>query len=280
MFLSLLALIPLAQTGPTEIKLWPNGAPGSESRKDEPEQHPHPGSTTHVYNPSITLYPAPENLRNGVSVVIAPGGGHTELGTDGEGRQPALFFNKLGITAFVLKYRLFREKGSGLTFDRDTKADTFRAMRLVRSISLGLGLDPNKVGMIGFSAGGENLSLAAFGPGAGDANAPDPIDRLDERPNFALWIYTGPLGIPTAIPSDSPPGFVVCADNDGGHIKCAFDLADRYRTAKLPLELHVLGTGGHGFGMATRNKSAAVRAWTTEMADWLRDGGWASSPAN
>ena len=115
------------------ISLWPNGAPGSESRRGEPETRPHPWSIANIYNPTITVFTPPAGTANGTSVVIAPGGGHSELVVDAEGTEPAKFFNALGVTAFVLKYRLFREKGSGLTFEKDTTADTLRAMRLVRS---------------------------------------------------------------------------------------------------------------------------------------------------
>jgi acetyl esterase/lipase len=209
--LAVMLLMSASKMNAQVIKLWPNGAPGSESRKDEAETHPHPWSIANIYNPSLTVYTPPDGTANGTAVIIAPGGGHTELVVESEGTEPAKFFNSLGITAFVLRYRLFREKGSGLTFDKDTRADTYRAMRLVRSRASEWGIDPNKIGMIGFSAGGENLNLAAFGPGLGDPAASDPIDRADERPNFAIWVYPGGLGIPNEQPSTLPPAFLLCA---------------------------------------------------------------------
>lgn len=256
------------------IPLWPNGAPGSESRKDEPVQHPHPWEITHIYNPSITVYTPPAGTANGTAIVIAPGGGHTALEVGGEGGPPAKFFNNLGITAFVLQYRLFREKGSGLTFEKDTKADTFRAMRLVRSRAAEWGIDPNRVGFIGFSAGGENLNLAAFSPAEGDPNAADPIDRLSARPNFAIWVYPGPLGIPAGdIPADAPPAFLVCAQDDD-HVQAILDIALKYRKAKIPYSVFIPSSGGHGFGMGDRFKQKSVHDWSDRMADWLSDSGW------
>jgi acetyl esterase/lipase len=271
----LLAALILAQQNQV-IPLWPNGAPGSEARRNEAEVKPHPWSLNHIYNPSIIVYRPPAGMSNGTAIVIAPGGGHTELEIEPEGRQPAEFFNSLGITAFVLKYRLFREKGSGLTFEKDTTADTFRAMRLVRSHASEWGVDPKKIGMIGFSAGGENLSAAAFGPGMGDPTASDPIDREDERPNFAMWVYPGGLGIPEAPPAEMPPAFMVVA-NDDDHTTAVLRLVDLYRKAKARMELHILGEGGHGFGMATNSKFNAVKGWTARLKDWLIDYGYVKS---
>jgi acetyl esterase/lipase len=264
------------QPAPPVIHLWPNGAPGSESRKDEAETHPHTWSIANIENPSLTVYVPPTGKANGVAVVIAPGGGHLSLGFDGEGTKPAQFFNSLGITAFVLKYRLFREPNAGLTFEKDTLADTFRAMRLVRHRAAEWGIDPKKIGMMGFSAGGENLNLAAFGPGPGDPTAADPVDREDERPNFGIWIYPGPLGLPDQLPTNSPPAFMLGAQDDGLN-SFLLTLAERYRTAHLPYELHVLGSGGHGFNMGTRFKQKVVHSWPNRLADWLFDNGWTTT---
>jgi acetyl esterase/lipase len=269
--LALLCLMPvLLQSNPV-IPLWPNGAPGSEARKNEPETKPHPWSIAHIYNPSITVY-APENP-NGTAIVIAPGGGHSELVVGEEGEKPAKFFNKLGITAFVLRYRLFREKDSGLTFETAAVADTNRAMRYVRAHADDWKIDPKRVGLIGFSAGGENLSGVAFGPGMGDPNAADPIDRGDALPDFAIWIYPGPLGIPEELPKSSPPAFMLVASDDD-HTSAILMLINKYRAAKLPYEAHILSGGGHGFNMGDRSKLTAVNTWPDRLAGWLGDMGY------
>ena len=272
---AMLLMSATAQNAPV-IHLWPNGAPGSESRKDEPETRPHPWSIANIYNPSLTVYAPPAGSANGTAVILAPGGGHSELVVDAEGTQPAKYLNSLGITACVLRYRLFREKGSGLTFEKDTRADTFRAMRLVRSQASEWGVDPKRIGFIGFSAGGENLNLAAFTPTAGDPSAADPIEKEDARPNFAAWIYPGPLGIPDQLPADSPPAFLLCAQDDD-HVAVILNIAQKYRAAHLPYEMHVLSTGGHGFNMGDRSKKKVVNSWPQRLADWLDDNGWLNS---
>ncbi len=271
--LAALLLVTTFQTDGQVIPLWPNGAPGSEARRNEPETKPHPWSIGHIYNPSLTVFLPPAGKSNGTAVIIAPGGGHSELSYDGEGVKPAKFFNSLGITAFVLKYRLFRETGSNLTFDKDTRADTFRAIRVVRSHAAAWGIDPKKIGMVGFSAGGENTSLAAFSSGTGDQTSDDTTDKLSERPNFAVWIYPGPLGIPDKIPADSPPGFMLVAQDDD-HTTAVLQLVDKYRAAKVPYELHIIGSGGHGFGMGDQSKQKVVNTWSQRLADWLSDNHW------
>ncbi len=269
--LPLIAMLTVAQANQV-VYLWPNGAPGSESRRNEPETKPNPWSIGHIYNPCLTVYIPSKSLANGAAVVICPGGGHRELVVDEEGRKPAEFLNKLGVTAFVLKYRLFRDRGSNLDFD-DTKTDTYRAMRLIRYRASEWGIDPKRIGMLGFSAGGENLSAAAFGPGRGEPGATDPIDRENERPDFAMWIYPGPLGIPSEAPGDAPPGFALVASDDD-HKNAVMDLAAKYQKAKVPMEVHILRSGGHGFNMGDRSKLASVKTWPQRLADWLSDSGY------
>jgi acetyl esterase/lipase len=263
----------LSQTDQAVVPLWVNGAPGSEARRNEPETKPNPWSIGNIQNPSVTVYLPPKEIANGTAVVIAPGGGHRELVVGEEGTKPALFLNKLGVTAFVLKYRLANEANSGLTVDKDTRADAYRAMRLVRSRAAEWGVDPKRIGMMGFSAGGEVLSMAVFGPGAGDPNATDPIDRADEKPNFAIWIYPGPFGIPDTIPKDAPPAFSLVASDDG-LTAVVLALTQKYRAAKVPIETHVLSSGGHGFNMGDRSALAAVKTWPQRLADWLGDSGY------
>ena len=271
--LAMLCLIPSPAQNNQVIALWPNGAPGSEARKNEPETKPHPWSIAHIYNPSLTVFAPDPGTANGTAIVIAPGGGHTELVVGEEGEKPAKFFNKLGITAFVLRYRLFREKDSGLTFETAAVADTNRAVRTVRSHAGDWRIDPKRIGLIGFSAGGENLSAAAFGPGLGDPNAPDLIDRADARPDFAIWIYPGGLGIPEAIPATAPPAFMLVASDDD-HVTAILSLIEKYRRANRPYEAHILSGGGHGFNMGDRSKLTVVNTWPARLAGWLGDLGY------
>ena len=268
--LGLLVSIAMPQSAPVVIPLWKNGAPGSESRKDEPEQHPQPWSTTHIYNPSLTAYLPEPGKATGTAVVIAPGGGHSQLVVGEEGTKPAEYLRSLGIAAFVLKYRLFREAGSNLTFEKDNRNDAFRAMRTVRARAGEWGINPNRIGMMGFSAGGETLSLAAFGDAPTDVA--DDIDRADGKPSFAIWIYPGPLGIPETIPANSPPAFLLVANDDGAS-RVVLDLTRKYREAKAPVEVHILSGGGHGFNMGNRSDLSAVKNWPVRLAEWLADRG-------
>ena len=264
------------QSTPKLIALWQNGAPGSENRKDEPETQPHAWSIGNIYNPSITIYEPEGGNKTGTAIVIAPGGGHRELVVGEEGTKPAQMLAKAGITGIVLRYRLFREEKSGLTFEKDNRADVERAIRLVRSMSQQLGI--KRVGMIGFSAGGETLSLATFSGGVGSSDAKNPVDCLNSRPDFSAWIYPGPLGIPTnmnpdELPFKLPPGFLLVAQDDGASKVC-FDIAMKYRSSKSPYELHVLSGGGHGFNMGDRSGLQAVKTWFERFTAWLSDQGF------
>jgi len=270
--LPLLFLTIVAQAAPPVVPLWPNGAPGSEARRNEAETAPNPWSIGNIQNPSLTVYVPPKEIATGAAVIIAPGGGHRELVVGEEGRKPAEYLSRLGVTCFVLKYRLAREPGSSLTVQKDTRADAYRAVRLVRARSTDWGIDPKRVGMLGFSAGGEVVSMAALGDGRPEPAAADPIDRHDPRPDFAMWVYPGPLGMPETLPADAPPAFLLVS-NDDGSANVVLELARRYRVAKRPVEVHVLASGGHGFNMGDRSKLAAVKSWPQRMADWLADSG-------
>lgn len=149
------------QSTPQQIYLWQNGAPGFENRKDEPEVQKN-GLITNIHNPSITSYFPEKAKANGTAIVICPGGGFSKLVYNSEGRDPALFLNSLGITVFVLKYRLFREDNSPYSFKKEIKMDVYRTMRLVRSRAAEWGIDSEKIGIMGFSAGGEVVSLVAY----------------------------------------------------------------------------------------------------------------------
>ncbi|GAB3742713.1 alpha/beta hydrolase [Spirosoma lituiforme] len=173
----------LAQTAPPEIPLWPKGAPGFEDRRNEPEQA-EDYWVRHINNPSITVYLPPKDKATGAAVVICPGGGHRELVFNAEGRQPAQYLNSIGVAAFVLKYRLASEVNSPYSLDKHTREDAYRAMRLVRSKADEFGIDPNRLGMLGFSAGGDVVSLVAYTPGKGPSDALIPLVGWMEGPPF------------------------------------------------------------------------------------------------
>lgn len=252
------------------IHLWPNGAPGFEDRRDEPELA-QSYWVRNIHNPSITVFPAPKEKANGAAVLIVPGGGHRELVFGAEGVEPAKFLNDLGITCFVLKHRLPRETNSPYSLQIHPRQDGQRAMRLIRSRAAEWNIDTNRLGMMGFSAGGEVVSLVTYSPTAGDPQAKDPIDRVDCRPDFQIVIYPGPLGVPDTLPTNAPPAFFLVANDDRGHVEPVVKLLNKYREANRPLELHLYAHGGHGFNLGQRSRLKSIKNWPQRLSDWLAD---------
>jgi acetyl esterase/lipase len=268
---SSLPLAAFAQTPSQVIHLWENGAPGFESRRDEPELA-RDYWVKNINNPSIAVYLPPRDKANGCAVVTFPGGGFRELVFDAEGRDVAKFLNPLGVAVFVVKYRLPKEAGSPYTMD-NVRQDAYRAMRLVRSRAAEFQIDPNRIGILGFSAGGQVVTMVAFDKGDGDPGAPDPIDRVNGRPSFEMLVYPGQTP-PRAIPSDTPPAFLVCANDDESHVEETVQLLEELRSAGVSVEAHIIAQGKHGFNMGNRSTYLAVRHWPLWMADWLADRGY------
>jgi acetyl esterase/lipase len=272
--LLLCVVLPLSSLAQTQqvIHLWPNGAPGFESRRDMPEEAKDYWVRS-INNPSLTVFPAPKEKANGCAVVVAPGGGFRELVFHAEGEQPAQFLNSIGVTVFVLKYRLPNQEHSPYSVD-NVKQDAFRALRTVRSRAAEFGVDPNRVGILGFSAGGSLENLIAFESGAGDPAAADPVDRLSGRPDFVMEVYPGGK-TPDVVPAGTPPAFLLAAnDDDYGCDKVALDLYVKFRAANVPVEAHFIERGRHAFNMGDRSIYSAIRGWPQRMADWMGDSGF------
>jgi endo-1,4-beta-xylanase len=212
----LLPLSLLAEGNSNEILLWPNGAPGAEGKSGE-EIVKTSGNgdrrVSHINKPSITFYVPPPDKATGAAVIIAPGGGHSFLSIDSEGYNIAQWLSEHGVAGFVLKYRLARETNSTYTLDRDEMADMRRSIRLVRSRAGEWGVKPERIGVIGFSAGGELAFKAAMVFDNGTPDAPAPIDRQSSKPDFQALIYPG--NSKSIDPSsNSPPVFLACGNND------------------------------------------------------------------
>jgi len=268
----------VAQTAPQVIHLWPNGAPGFESKKDVPEEAKDYW-VKNINNPSVTVFLPPKDKANGCAVVVAPGGGFRELVFDAEGKQVADYLNAVGVTVFVLKYRLPNEAGSPYSID-NVRQDAYRAVRLVRSRAAGFSVDPNRIGILGFSAGGAVVMMVGFDKGDGDQAAKDPIDRANGRPNFLMMVYPGGDDlVPAVVPADTPPAFLICANDDEyGCDKVTLALLEKFRDAKVSVEAHFIAKGKHAFNMGLRSPFIALRHWPDRMADWLDDRGFLRAP--
>ena len=271
LFVSLSSLTK-AQDSALVIPLWKNGAPGFENRKQEPEQAKD-WWVNNIHNPSLTVYPAPKEIANGTAMVICPGGGFRNLVFNAEGKEAAIYLNSLGITAFVLKYRLFRQENSPYTQEHPTQ-DIFRAMRLVRSLAGNYGIDTSRIGVMGFSAGGVVAGWVSYKSGDKNFSNPDAVDLLTARPAFQVLIYPGPLAVPDEVLSTAPPTFLLAANDDECCSEPIVKLLSMHRKAKVPVEAHLLAQGDHAFNMGNRSALNSIKTWPQRMADWLKDNGW------
>ena len=197
---------------------------------------------------------------------------HRELVFNPEGVEPAQFLASQGVTAFALKYRLFREPGSAYKVDH-TAEDIRRAMRTVRARAGEWNIDPARIGVMGWSAGGEVAAMVAYPPVAGDAKSADPIERVSARPDFQILIYPGPYGIPGKVPANAPPLFLLGAADDEYVAGVLFDLSRKYHAAGASIETHIYAQGKHAFNMGQRSQYVSVQRWPQRLGEWLEDRG-------
>jgi acetyl esterase/lipase len=275
-----------APASPQEILLWENGAPGALGQADTDK-------------PTITAYRAPRGS-SGTAVIVAPGGGYGALAIEHEGRQEAYWFNAMGITAFVLNYRL------GPRYHHPIElGDAQRAIRTVRARAGEFNILPDRIGMMGFSAGGHLTATAGTHFDAGKADATDPIERASSRPDFLILGYPvisfdpavahagsvrnllgdnpdpkliEDLSNDLRVTAQTPPTFLFHTTNDNGvpvENSVRFYLA--LRKARVPVEMHLFENGPHGVGMALND--AALSAWPSLLMNWLRAHGLLTRPA-
>jgi acetyl esterase/lipase len=242
-------------------------APGSNPRSvrvtEQGEQ-----VVTNVGQATVAIYLPTGKLATGAAVVVVPGGGHRELWIDHEGSNVANYLNAHGIAAFVLEYRLARAPNSTYTIEGDALGDLKLALRTVRMNAGKWKVDPHKVGVIGFSAGGQLAALAATRFDAGNAAAPEPVERENSRPDFVGLIYPGTWP-DLKFAADTPPMFLLCGGDDKPEV--VTQLTQIYlslRALKIPAELHVYDRVGHGFGLRASNKGP-IAAWPQEFVDWI-----------
>jgi acetyl esterase/lipase len=290
-----------------EIRLWAGGAPGSEgitaAEVSKPSVSPKyaglPGNLTVSHHPSIYVFLPPKEKATGVSMIVAPGGGHSQLVMEKEGWEMADWLNERGIAAFVLKYRLARVPGSSYSLPKEVHADAARSVRMVRSRAAQWGIDPRRIGFIGFSAGGEVAGMIGTKFDAGQSDANDPVERFSSRPDFNILIYpyyrpgsapprpnrgeaqAGPPPVPQAlipippneafpIPEDAPPVFMICTTDDPSHVIPTVKFYLELQARRIPAEMHIYESGGHGFGLRpTKTPGAPVENWPRQMLQWL-----------
>lgn len=267
-----LPLVGFAAATPPAIPLWPSGAPGSEAYAAIPEKT-EGSNVVSVHNPSITPFVPAADKATGTAVIICPGGGHSKLCLGHEGYALAEWFQERGIAAFVLKYRLAREQGSTYTIQDHAMADARRAIRLIRSRAAEWHLKTDRLGILGFSAGGELAAFAAMTNDPGQKDAADPIERQSSRPDFQALIYPGTSGLFSA-EKGMPPLFIAAGYSDRKDIAEGMaTLYLKYKAAGVKAELHIFANAGHGFGYKPDAKPSAAARWPERFTEWLNDSG-------
>ena len=263
---------------PERVLLWPQGAPGAQGSAEED-------------TPSLTIYPIGGTQKVKTGIIVFPGGGYTHLAIDHEGVQIAAWLNSYGISAFVLRYRL------GPKYHHPVElGDAQRAIRYVRSRAGDFGIEPDRIGIWGFSAGGHLASTAGTHFDSGKPDAADPIERLSSRPDFLILAYPvitfdGPyyhhgsrdallgknpdpdlvklLSNETQVTSSTPPTFLFhTADDPGVPVQNSLAFCSALRAAKVPAEMHIFEHGPHGVGLARDNPGLSV--WPDLLAKWLQ----------
>ena len=261
---------------PPVVPLWANGAPGSEAKKGIPEKVESTGNNeqrvSSIHNPSLTIYLPEKSKANGAAVIVAPGGGHRFLSITHEGYQVGEWLASIGVAGFVLKHRLAREEGSTYKIEVEAVADSQRAIRLVRSRAKEWGIDPAKVGFMGFSAGGELVGFVGSKFDAGNPEATDPIDRPGSRPDYLMFIYPGGIAAQQTYTKDTPPAFLMSAYNDRGPTAANLAVFQALQKAGVPADLHIWTEGGHGFGI--RNRPIPISTWPQRVQEWMANRGF------
>ncbi|MDA7915923.1 alpha/beta hydrolase [Verrucomicrobia bacterium] len=258
-----------AADSPKLIHLWPDGAPGSEARMNEAEKLDG-SNVSNVHHPSITTFLPSADEATGTAIIIAPGGGHRKLCLGHEGDALAEWFAERGVAAFVLRYRLARDKDSTYTINDHAMADTRRAIRLVRMHAREWKINPKRIGILGFSAGGELAAFSAMTSDAGKPKAKDPIERMGCRPDFQVLVYPGTSHLFT-VKAGMPPLFIALGAKDRPDISEGMPkFYLKYKEVGVPCELHIYSNAGHGFGFRADSTSAAGE-WPKRLIEWLVD---------
>lgn len=272
---------------PEVLSLWPGQPPdergtiGPEADTTKPEDRQVAGRRVtrlgNVSHPTLAIYRPSKEKDTGAAVIICPGGAHRILAYDLEGTEVAEWLNSLGVTGIVLKYRVPAREG--LPQWKAAVEDAQRAVSLVRSRAKDWGLDPARIGILGFSAGGDTAGRTAIFAGERQYTAVDAADQASCRPDFLVLVYPAylveqdgsRLKADVHVTERTPPAFLVQTGDDGVRVENAVLLYLALKQAKVPAELHVYPTGGHGYGL--RKTDEPVTSWPDRLAIWLRQRG-------
>jgi acetyl esterase/lipase len=271
------------------LDLWPGVAPGEKGNLGEEKDTTKPTDQLiagrrvirlgNVSKPSLSLYRPAKDKDTGAAVLVCPGGGYHILAMDLEGTEVCEWLNAMGVTAALLKYRV--PKREGLERHVAPLQDAQRALGLLRWRAQEFGLDPRRLGALGFSAGGHLIAALAGSTSPRAYPAVDEADAVSCRPDFNIVIYPGYLVLKdegdrinpsVAVTTNHPPTFLVMSQDDPVRVENAVLYYLALKQAGVPSELHVYPTGGHGYGL--RRTEHFVTTWPDRAADWLRGGKW------
>ncbi len=283
-FLVLIATAParcatrIVDASPEVIFLWPKGTPTLQGPDEKEQITPAtslPGqrinSIRNVHNPSIEVHLPPRERATGAAIIVAPGGGHQQLVWGSEGTDIADWLNGMGIAALILKYRLAQTPGYHYTVEGEALQDTQRATRIVRNRAEGWGVNPSRIGILGFSAGGALAALADIRFDRGNPAAVDPIEKQSCRPDFVGLVYAGWAPMDITAPKDAAPAFLTSAGSDDQfHARETVEFFNSLFKAGVPADLHIYAHGGHGGGIRGRN-GIPFGAWHIRFQEWLAD---------
>jgi acetyl esterase/lipase len=264
-------------SSPLVVDLWPGKPPGDPDGIEEKSTpgEKGPKRVDGVAKPTIAVYKPAKDKDTGAAIVVAPGGGYRMLAFEHEGTMVAEWLTSIGVTCVLLKYRVPQRPGDGE--NKLPLQDAQRALSLTRARSAQWGIDPARIGILGFSAGGH---LAANASTNYDRRAYEPQDEADKagcRPDFAVLVYPGgvldrqdkeKLSPQIRITKETPPSLLVVANDDKGSAPGTIRLFMALREAGVSSELHVYATGGHGFGM--RKSDQPWGTWPQRCEEWMR----------
>jgi len=283
LILSIAGSSPLAANDSSPILLWPNGAPGEIGNIDaegiaNPRGEKPVTRLTNVSAPTLTLFRAAPENDTGATVIVCPGGGYNILAYDLEGTEVIEWLNSIGVNGVLLKYRVPRRKG--LEKHTAPLQDAQRAIGMVRHRAKGWGLDPNRIGILGFSAGGHLSAMASNHFKTRTYPRVDGNDDVSSRPDFTVLIYTAYLTHPDdilklspdlTVTNETPPCFLIQTQDDGVKVESSIVYYLACKRAKVPAEMHLYPKGGHGYGL--RPSEHLVSSWPKRCEEWMKSSG-------